>query len=103
MWDPDCRAGPRLDALHWLEQSFRLLAPRVSWLAPRFRLVPAADFREEFRSDRRHMRQGDRWSAPPPPWPPIGRGSNLSCFVDMATTERGPVYTLETLRRLLES
>ncbi len=93
VWDLDAvDPGPR-PATAWLRASFDrvgLLPPRYE---PRFRVVPCADYRRHFRSDRRHMRRPDGSARqPPPPWPeilgeppacaPDDGGSNLERFID---------------------
>lgn len=70
----------------WLKASFP--ARTTARLAPRFRLMPAADYLESLVSDRSHMRNADgSWKAPPPPWPAPGSGSGrpntLLAWVDL--------------------
>lgn len=45
--------------------------PGVRGTRSLFRVVPAPAYLANFASDRRHMRRGDRWLAPPPPQAPI--------------------------------
>ena len=46
--------------------------PDTRDLSPCFRIIDATDYLNRFSSDRHHMRLRDgRWSAPPPPLPPI--------------------------------
>jgi hypothetical protein len=43
--------------------------------SPRFRVVPAVEYRAGLQTDRRHMKDGaGRWLHPPPPWPPLTPG-----------------------------
>jgi hypothetical protein len=59
---------------------------------PYFRIVPAAVFAEQFRSDRSHMKTATGWHAEPPPWPQIGAGgSNLLQIIDPDSTVMGEV------------
>lgn len=68
----------------------RLYAARALLPAPprferRYRVVPGEEFLRTFASDRSHMRTGDGWSAPPPPYPPIrtaDESNNLGRFID---------------------
>ena len=49
---------------------------------PMFRVVPMESFLEHFGSDRSHMRdKNGNWQAEPPPYPPIGRRSNLQEYL----------------------
>ncbi len=101
VFDPDCRVAERLPADEWIERSFGPLPAAAREFAPCFRLVAADTYRRELCSDRGHMRRGEEWRAPPPPWPAIGAGSNLMRFVDMETSFRGRVLDLEALRDFL--
>lgn len=97
VWDFDCALGLDVDALGYLEASFRR-APES--YAPRFRVIPAAVYHREFASDRSHMRgPNGRFLQPPPPWPAIGRGHTLDRFVDMRDTAPGRVLDLTELYR----
>lgn len=72
-------------ALRWAQASFP--AEAKAQTRPFFRLVPAAEYVETLASDRSHMRRADgSWAAPPPPWPPFGRGraNNLFELLDMS-------------------
>lgn len=97
--DVDSRLGPWLAAGRWLAASFRPLPRALAHFAPRFRLVPGATYRRELRSDRSHMRRRGRWLHRPPPWPAIGRGTNLMRFVDLDREFLGEVLELDELRR----
>jgi len=65
---------------------------------PLFRVVPASEFVVSFSSDRRHMKVGEGWRAPPPDWPLIGQSiSNLSSFIDMTNNDVGEVLGYDAL------
>ena len=74
IFDLDTRAGCPLPALAYLDSTFpRALRPARRF-APRFSVVPAADYLSRFSSDRSHMRSADGgWLSPPPAWLPIHR------------------------------
>ncbi|MFE8033112.1 hypothetical protein [Thiohalocapsa marina] len=103
IWDPDTRLGMPLPARDWLQQTFpfiRLLGPA---LAPKFRLVPADDYRRHFGSDRRHMRTRDGgWHHPPPPWPPIGNSHTLPQYLQPPPDGPGTCLDWHGLMRWLE-
>ncbi len=96
VWDLDSRLPLPSPGLDWLAASFALAdrLPRV--YAPRLRVVAAKSYRQEFASDRRHMRDlRGRWRHPPPPWPPIGGGgSNLGHWLDPVAPEPGQLLDL---------
>lgn len=105
IWDLDSLLPLPVAAAIWLDRSFAHAAQLPRPLQPRFRLVPADFFREDFRSNRAHMRSPDGgWLQPPPPWPCIGSGvahrglgdggSNLSTYRDLSQSE-GPGRVLE--------
>lgn len=101
-WDLDSILGCPLPAHTYLDMTFAGTPYLPSRLAPRFRLVPAAVYRRELRTDRSHMRlENGELRSPEPPWPTIGDGSNLDAFVDMESAFLGEVYDLEGLSRRL--
>jgi hypothetical protein len=104
VYDPDAIAGEGAPLPDWLQTSFGVPPRFRRSLAPQFRVVEAAVFRADFRSDRAHMRREDgTWSAPPPPWPLIGSGgSNLDQFVAMGTGGPGRRADLEGLVAALD-
>jgi len=63
--------GPAIRAL--LDRSLNQEKPSLQLLQylPCFRVVASERYLRNFASDRSHMRQGNRWLAPPPPWPAI--------------------------------
>lgn len=98
VWDLDSLLGCPVAARAYLRGSFHAGLPEE--YHPRFRLVDAEIFAAAFASDRSHMRSGDRYRKPPPPWPPIGvpeRVSNLMRFVDVSAPFLGEVIDLAEL------
>jgi len=86
----------------YLAESFPNLPDRWARHLPRFRVLPAALYRRELCTDRRHMRTDDGgWRSPPPPGPPLGEGSNLMDFVDMEAEFLGEIVDLRALKRRL--
>lgn len=105
IYDPDSRLRGGVELGRWVQVSFGR-PPRLGQMfAPRFRVVAAAAFRDEFRSDRRHMRDGDgTFRSTPPPWPPIGdEGSNLADYVDMTRDGPGRIARLDDLALVLDA
>ena len=100
--DPDCALPVPAPAERYLDFSFPPLPEQWAQQRPRFRLVPAADYRRELCSYRSHMRAPDgSWLSPPPPGPCIGQGTNLMRFIDTEADFLGEVCDLEGLRRRL--
>lgn len=94
IWDLDTTLGFGIAPASWLEESF-VAGP----LEPRFRVIGAPVYLESFASDRSHMIGPDgRPLKPLPPWPPIGKGTNLMRFVDMAEPFLGEVTDASGLR-----
>ena len=83
----------------WVDASFPRAQSPLPRYAPMFRVVDGDAYRAAFASDRRHMRDGDLWRAPPPPWPVIGAGHALDAYVDVGRGGPGELWTLERLRR----
>jgi hypothetical protein len=81
-WDLDTTLGFPVPALAYLERTF---PPQLDpTLAPRFRVLAAADYRVGFGSDRRHMRSPEGgWLQPPPSWPAIGHTHTLPRLLDI--------------------
>lgn len=97
VWDLDTTLGFPVPAGAYLRRSF----PPAPAKAPLFRVIAAADYVREFRSDRSHMRRADgTWAAPPPHWPPsTGRGGvPLAALLDPRRACLGEVLTLEAMR-----
>lgn len=103
IWDLDTRLGLPTPARDWLTGSFPFLDRLPAELMPRFRLIPCADFRRDFASDRGHMREPDGgWHHPPPPWPSIGDGMNLHRYCSPTNPKPGELLDLAALRQRLQ-
>lgn len=118
-WDYHCIARDTTGRIWDLDSTLALPTPGEDWLAttfprvtelpesvrPRFRLVPADQYRRDFATDRHHMRTEDGgWLHAPPPWPCIGDGSNLARYRDVADTDGpGQLHDLEGFRRFLQT
>jgi hypothetical protein len=95
IWDLDSQLPFPSPAGRYLQQTFPRPGRIKPEYRPRFRVVPAAEFRERFASDRSHMRGEDgRFRAEPPPLPPIGQGMNLWRWVQMEEPFAGEVLDL---------
>ena len=85
----------------YFEKSFideDLLPPKQ---IPMFKVLSAENYVALFMSDRRHMKCGDDWNAPPPDWPLISQASsNLEQFTDMQDPTFGQVLSAAELVRL---
>lgn len=101
--DPDSRLSGEIPSATYIECSFPDLPEELSSLRPRFRVVPAALYRDALRTDRSHMRTPDGWLSEPPPWPAIGEGTNLMRFVDLEDAFLGDRFGIEGLRSRLAS
>ena len=100
LWDLDTRLAVPLSIDDWLAKSFPFATRLPTHIAPRFRLIPADDYRQDFASDRSHMRDNDgTWMRPPPPWPRIGSGMKLPDYRNVSTD--GPPGRLLDLAGLL--
>ena len=70
---------------------------RSACVSPIFRVMSAADYVANLRSDRSHMRDANgNYHKPPPPWSPPGGGSdtNLAQFIDLNQPVPGEIYDL---------
>lgn len=97
VWDFDTTLGFPVPASEYLRRSFATGAPEP----PAFRVMDAADYVREFRSDRSHMRRPDgTWAAPPPPWRPCSGpgGLSLVALLDPRSACLGEVLTLDAMR-----
>ena len=99
-WDLDSTLPLPCTAAEWLSGTFRPPAP--VWLLPFFRVFSGAEYRRVLSSDRAHMRTGERWHKPPPPWPAIGESpANLFDLLDPQRPVPGEVLDLAALRARL--
>jgi protein N-terminal glutamine amidohydrolase len=102
VWDQDSRLPLPSPGVAWLDRTFALAGRLPVVYAPLLRVIPAADYRASFASDRGHMRdRNGRFTRPPPPWAPIGAGSTLRLFLDPAAREPGRLLQLRAARRWL--
>ena len=106
--DLDSTAGFPLPADAYLEATFPYGSLLPANLQPRFRMIPATEFRMSFASDRSHMRQetkeGVSWIQKPPPWPIIQTQTqtmNLEIFINMGDGGPGIVVDLPGFYRRL--
>jgi hypothetical protein len=99
--DPDCRLTGEIPTAAYFSRSFPDLPAGLASLRPRFRVVPAAVYREALCTDRSHMRADGEWLSEPPPWPAIGSGTNLMRFVDMEDAFLGEILGIDELRSRL--
>jgi protein N-terminal glutamine amidohydrolase len=98
VFDLDSTLAFPIELPRYLERTFRPLPREHADLAPRFRLVAAAELARTFASDRRHMRTPDgAWLKPPPPWPAIGTGHTLGRYLDLDDPIAGDVLDLGEL------
>ncbi len=81
VWDPDSSLGIPVPLTEYLDATFR--DDIEGTYQPLFRLFQADQYLKAFSSDRSHMRDGDRWISPPPPWPCIGEGSTVMSMADI--------------------
>jgi len=78
IWDLDTRLGAPIAAHDWLQGTFPCPTLVRRAFQPRFAVLPAKDYVEQFGSDRAHMRTVDGgWLHPPPLWTAIS-GQNLT-------------------------
>ena len=97
VWDLDTTLNIPVPVFLYLTRTFPVLPEDLQEFSPRFRVVEAEDYYRLLRTDRRHMRSGEGWFSPPPPWPVIGEGSNLEEFLNMDTPFVGRVLELEEM------
>jgi hypothetical protein len=98
IWDLDSTLGMPVPLSTYLRASLGWPPGFPSPYAARVRVVEAGCYRDTLATDRSHMRdRSGRYHAPPPPWPPIGTGTNLMRLVDMDDPVVGEVVTLAEL------
>lgn len=104
IWDLDTTLGLPVPLTTYLHASFAYPDGFPPPYGARFRVIEATVYRETLATDRRHMLDdAGEYRAPPPPWPPIGTGSNLMRFVDMDDEDFvGEVVELAELPAALE-
>lgn len=99
VYDLDTMLGCPVPAAQWIAASFPVEVPG---LAPRFRVLDAADYLRAFSSDRRHMRAADGAELRPfPPWPAIldAEGRHLlPRLIDPSDAFLGEICDREGLR-----
>jgi hypothetical protein len=101
VWDLDTRLGMPVPLARYLDVTFAGSEALDRAWRPRFRVVPGAEYRARFASDRAHMRDASgRWRQPPPAWPPIrpDEPGTLARFIDMDARFVGEVLDLPGLR-----
>ena len=101
VWDLDTRLELPTEVSAYLDATFPTLSAELAHMAPRFRVVSAAEFVATFRTDRSHMKNDDGdWIAPPPPWEPVGAAgaANQQRFVDLDDGVAGEILDLSALR-----
>lgn len=99
VWDLDTTLDLPTELPAYLDQTF--MRGMNKNFAPFFRVVDFEVFRNNFSSDRSHMRNSrGEWIAPPPTWPAItiGSSSNLFDFIDMEKKSFGEVLDLMCFR-----
>lgn len=92
--DLDTTIGFDVPFAEYFAATFRIVTGEF---APWFRLIPAADYVARLATNRSHMRDGDTYRAPLPPWPAIGEGTNLMRFVDLEDDVAGEVVDAMSL------
>ena len=106
VWDLDSTLEVPTSAGTYLEATFGAKLPerpQTDELSPLFRVLEAAVYREQFSSDRGHMRgQDGAWLQPPPPWPSVVR-PGVPSFLrwSMMADDDRDVLSLDELKRLL--
>ncbi len=101
VFDLDTRLGVPCELHAYLADTFRELPPDARELAPRLRLVSAAELARTFASDRRHMRAADgAWLKPPPRWPLVTAAEHahtLDRYLDFDDAIAGEILSLAEL------
>jgi protein N-terminal glutamine amidohydrolase len=98
VWDMDSTLNYPCPLSAYLDETFPYEWPAPH--GPQFRIVPAAIYRNTFASNRSHMYNQHKWSAPPPPYDIIQTDSDthtLPYLLDFSARLRDATY-----RRLSE-
>lgn len=95
VWDVESLLGSPVPLSRYLSETFP--AQERPEFRPLFRAIPWSLARFEFSSDRRHMRDGDGYHHPPPPWPVIGTGHSLPECIDTNPSRFGAPVDAEAL------
>lgn len=85
---------------HYVRDSFMPVKKLPYNYHPRFRVIPARDYRATFSSDRAHMKLKDgTWRSPPPQWNAIQapNGTTLKQLLDLRKPTPGQLLDLEGL------
>jgi protein N-terminal glutamine amidohydrolase len=104
VWDLDSTLGLPVLATHYLDKTFPTLGPESAKYSPKFRIISAAEYVEDFSSDRSHMRDKEgKWLAPPPPWPLILAGGSLTLtkLIDFRPSTPPECVTLTRMHQVL--
>jgi len=102
VWDLDTTLGMPVDLGYYLRRTFSRDETLEKQFALSVRIIPAEEYIARFSSDRSHMKDaGNRWLAPPPPWPMIWRqaGTDLMDLIDMKKDSLGILMTLRDFGR----
>ncbi len=101
VWDLDTLIGFPVTTQEYLEKTFPSSEALPICHQPLFRVIDGEEFIETFSSDRSHMlTSSGEWLAPPPPWPPIRRGSIVTFdrFVKLNSDWVGEILTLDEMK-----
>lgn len=102
IWDLDSSLGTPVAADHYIENTFQVSATEKQYQSL-IKVINSETYLNRFSSDRRHMKAGETWLSPPPPWPVIGEGHSLELFLDMNDENLGAVVTPSELYGLILS
>jgi protein N-terminal glutamine amidohydrolase len=98
IWDLDSTLDMPVPLRTYLRASFAWPHGFAPPYEARFRVVEASRYRDVLCTDRSHMLDASgRYRVPPPPWPPIGSGTNLMRLVDIGDPIVGEVVELAAL------
>lgn len=105
VYDPDSELPLGIAATEYFENAFPVSSEvRVRNGDPIFRWVDWSVAESDFASDRRHMKDGDTWREPPPPWPAINAERHrLPEYVSPRDNGIGRVLTLSQLKEAVQT